>query len=324
MKTKITILILAVLLSGQVRWNKLEKRGAVVAEVETVWTNGSGDRDWDNAANWSGAVPVNGATTYIAIFDGDVSNVSPNTGLAQSLDTINQLTFLESYTAGIGSLGSPLEIEIDSTGAPSGGDLSRNCTVLGGGNYYFKFTAAGFTDVVVDKPRDGTKVFLTGASSIRNLYAKNGEVDVGTLCNLSVALMVFGNSRVTVAVPTAAASPGIVYIESGELINNRVSSNNVDSQIIVAGGYLSWRASITNNCNIMVNGGLFEWQPTSAPGTVPDLFAMKGIVDLSKSSFKIDFTSFVVGPLCEFITSPSVGTVWSGAATVVDLREVLP
>lgn len=310
--------------TAQTRWDRQEKWGADMPNLVTTWTNAVGNGDWNNNSNWDNSKPANGANNYTALFDGNVTNVPPTVNLDQSAVTIDQLTFLESYTGGIGSSSTPLKIEIASTSAPTGGDLSMNCTVLGDGDYYLEFTSGGFSDVVVDQARTGENSVVLGGV-VRNLYVKGGDVTVKSTCNLTSRLTVSGSSVVVVtAKASAETSPAYVFIDGGKLDFNRASSGNADAQINCSGGELTYTGSIASVVDITVTGGSFKWIPTAAPGTAPDLYAMGGHTDLSKLRFDVNFGTLVIGPHAEFSTSPSVGYIFSGVGATIDLREILP
>lgn len=77
--------------------------------ADCIFTNGNGDGDWSNAANWSGAVPVTNDNVY---FTGTY-NASVTTGMDQGGVDLDLLYIHESYSADVGSSGSPLLIAAD-------------------------------------------------------------------------------------------------------------------------------------------------------------------------------------------------------------------
>lgn len=74
------------------------------------WTDGGGDGDWGNGANWSSGVPASSDTVII-----DSSNRNIITGMDQSLINLAALKILRGFTGNIGSHGNMLQVSVANT-----------------------------------------------------------------------------------------------------------------------------------------------------------------------------------------------------------------
>lgn len=237
---------------------------------EVYNTGGTGDPTL--ASNWSGDGLSDGDEAAIR----DTAINIAAAGADQSGIDLDILHIWPTYTGSIGSDGSPWRINAETLHFESGGAEA--------------FIDGNFADVYVDSKSKGANALVLNASnsgSISRVHLMRGNVEIGTLCNVSDRIVVTG-MRPTEAILSVVgnASVPMIYGHQGryDIKGGVISQFSLgEGELIQTGGTL-----------IVVDlwGGRFTFKQGTAqtvmvigPGAVIDLTQVSGELDSNGLNF---------------------------------------
>lgn len=283
-------------------WQEAEGSGKTIMGV-TNWNNGSGDRAWTNAANWTGVVPIDGDdVTLLASASGGI-NGGPLTGLTQNTILLSRLTYEEGATYDIGTISVPLEIA---------------CALLvirGTGTMHYESSTTVADDtavIVVDSPNQDIALWISsdGTSQVIQLLVVRGGVTVSSgLTAMSRAYLAPRNTRGVGARITVESAIGdwttSLYQNGGIVDDNR----GVSAVQVLHAGIYNGNVVYQLGVSVHVGGGVYNLNATTTAqmlmkhtgGTVDLTAANAGQV---KSIFQYN-----ASPKARLIHNPSVHTV---------------
>ena len=222
--------------------------------VSTTWT-GASNSDWDTAGNWTNGVP---ATTGTAVIDGSVSI----TGGTPTDEVVDRVYVANSYTGAIGSVGTPLKLDVE--------QLSIDNTTSGSAHYIDLLGATNQTPtVMVDGTKTGTALYLSGDLNLviveptfsGTMYLGNSASDPAEIKDL-VMLTTSGTVDASTAANVAWVTGSTVDVQSGTL--NLGENVGQDSTMTVSGGTINvsgW-TTVTGDTLVM-HGGTVNWNAGS-------------------------------------------------------------
>lgn len=315
----IRILVVALLFFGQhveQRWSKS------MAFRVTTWTNGAGTGVGTTAANWSNGLPY--STTgdeVMAIFDGNVSNASMSSGLTWYTGTelTSWIRVLRSYTVGIGSTGT-YWIVGGLSGIGTARVMNKSVIIRGGGDYYINQIAGNFSNIIVDKPLDGTSVYNSGVWVY--VMVLRGKLQTVNQTSITTLLGTFGSQAQIVRGLDAGTNPSHIVCNGGTFS----FANNFGGVAMLGGGQFTMTGKILTAATIINLGGELIYRPTTDPSAeTPTLFYVNGVSDQSQTGFDYDTTSMIVGPNATFFGPAALGSAFYIPLNAAwDLREEWP
>ena len=236
--------------------------------VSTTWT-GAIDSDWDTAGNWTNSVP---ATTGTAVIDGAVSI----TGGTPTNEVVDRVYVANSYTGAIGSVGTPLKLDVE--------QLSIDGT---SSSQVFYIDLLGVTNttptVMVDGAKTGASGYLSGDLNLviieptffGTLYLGNSASDPAEIKDL-VMMTVSGAVDASVAANVAWVTGSTVDVLDGTLtLGENVGTN---STLNVSGGTVNvseWTA--TTGDTLFMTGGTVNWNAGSTGLTPSSVTSIRTI-----------------------------------------------
>lgn len=309
-----TILTVALVI-GQVRAEpgRWEKWHEEVVVAETIWTNGIGDGDFNNAGNWTGGVPAVGNTP--AIFDG-TSQTPPTTNLDRGADVFRLITS-PNYRGNIGSSGSPLKwagMTVDTTTA----------NIRGTGAAFLSITGST-KDVVVESTNlvDACTITTPGGS-LRYLVVLRGACTLQStgsfVVNLAQVIVRGNQSHLTIqAIDGAELAPDLIDVHGGVLVNQRILALNGDT-IRLSVGRIEQTGVLETNARVHQTGGVFEYNPSEdVSGDAPHLVILDGIFDAREAAYPIGVGAYIKGP-----SAVVLGDIQESFTPTLDLTKLYP
>jgi hypothetical protein len=223
--------------------------------VSTTWT-GSSSSNWSTAGNWTNGLP---ATTGTAVIDGSVSITG---GTPSSNDEVDRVYVANSYTGAIGSVGTPLKLDV--------AELSIDNTTSGSIHYIDLIGSANATPtVMVDGTKTGTALYLSGDLNL--LIVESGFSGIMYLGNSAsdpaepkdlVMLTTTGTVDASTAANVAWVASSTIDVQSGTL--NLGENVGASSTMTVSGGTVNvsgW--TVVSGDELVMHGGTVNWNAGS-------------------------------------------------------------
>lgn len=279
---------------------------------ETLWQTTTGA--WDQAASWTNGVPSLGVEPTVARFPGgDLSQMDVRLGLTGA--ECQRLITMPGYRGKIGSVDSPLEIEI-----------GNRCVLRGRGAHNIKFDVSSFAVVICDSENLAGAGLLTG--SISRIGVKSGRWILGSTAILSQQVVVDG-PRADVLINAAAASENmapVVVTIAGKLINERPSDSGNYKLVYLGGSVVQKGPLLTGDLVVTSPSCSFSYEPSSEPATAPQIILAGGFNDFRDAGYQFGVDKLIIGRLAEVEGSTiEAGGYPPGSLTApVDLREEYP
>lgn len=270
--------------------------------ADTTWL---GNTDIiDAAANWDNGIPGTTEADLVGIFDGRISQRSPQGNMDQS-GAAHPFTIVthEDFLADIGSDGNPYKF--------NGTTTSRAAMIKGPGAVYLSFEAGNFSDLVVDSNVGTCQI----DGEINAILIKSGQVIVRPTGNILNAVILDGyTARITILEEDNIEGVGLDWhMHAGQATVARNWPGS-DSVVQVSGGEMLVTGVFSTETRIGMSGGRLNYDPLGDPSVeAPDGFIMGGTLDLSRYGGAIPFTQFIKGQ-----SATVLGTVTSLAHTFED------
>tara|TARA_R110000824_G_scaffold13220_1_gene57534 strand:+ start:16862 stop:17770 length:909 start_codon:yes stop_codon:yes gene_type:complete len=236
--------------------------------VSTTWT-GASNSDWDTAGNWTNAVPV---ATGTAVIDGSVSI----TGGTPTAEVVDRVYVANSYTGAIGSVGTPLKLDVE--------QLSIDNTSSGSTHFIDLLGVTNTTPtVMVDGTKTGNALYLSGDLNLLIvestftgiMYLGNSASDPAEIKDL-VMLTTTGTVDASTAANVAWVASSTIDVQSGTL--NLGENVGQDSTMTVSGGTVNvsgW-TTVTGDTLVM-HGGTVNWNAGSTGLTPSSITTIRTI-----------------------------------------------
>jgi hypothetical protein len=263
---------------------------------ETTWQGNT--IVFDAAVNWDNGIPGTTAADGAAIFDGRISQRSPQSNMDQSgaawpFQVITRPDFL----AGIGSPGNPLKYKGIAT--------SRAAMIRGPGATYLESADGGaqFPDAVIDS--NAGIVHLDGAWF--GVLVKSGNVTVLPTGDILDTCVIDGYTAVLTVLEEAAAEKlGTEFTLHDGRVNIARNWPAVAAVLSVHSGELTQTGTIASQVKYIQGGGYVIYDPLASPAALqPDAHVMGGVFDISKHRGTIPFARFIKGRNATVIGSPT-------------------
>lgn len=302
------LVIAAVCLTGQTRWSERHR-------FEKRRTDTMGDTTWqgvtdvlDAAANWDGGIPGTTEADLVGIFDGSISQRSPQANMDQSGAVHNfSIVSRRNFGAPIGSDGNPLKFN----GTAS--DLAAQ--IHGTGATHLFLVSGNNSDVIVDqRGANGSAVFLDGA--VLGLMIKSGTVVVKPTCALGDMAVLDGPQAFLTILQrdSTEGTPLKLIVQSGQVVNERDYPVAEGQWIRVTGGTVWQTGLLDTGVTLDLPSGRLTYIPSSDPSAkAPNAFVMGGTLDLEQYGGAIPFGRVVKGRNGQIL-----GTVTSLSSTFPD------
>jgi hypothetical protein len=166
----------------------------LAATQNATWTNGSGNNDWSNAANWSpNGVPNNGSNGFSDYNVSIGASFTVYEDISPTIDTLNNSGTLIINPNQIFTIAGPTvtdngTIQVDTYSGNAAFNFSGNTTISGSGNIVL--------DDVRPNARLTTKAGVTLTQSAGHTISGVGEIDAALTNNGTVNANNYGNTLV--------------------------------------------------------------------------------------------------------------------------------
>lgn len=235
-----------------------------MADADTIW---QGNSDvFNGAINWDNGIPGTTAADLIGVFDGSVSQRSPQTNMDQSgAAHAFKIAVRRNFRAQIGSDGNPLVL------LPPAGVVSA--WFLGSGDVFAKVEGiAVSSDIVIDAGNARVQIDtedIIGAE-IGYLIVKSGRVTIRATASVAVVTLNGPHAEVDILAGGIANAP-LMMVEYGKLTNAR-ELNSARMEVVIRAGEI-WQTGLLKSTTVAMAGGYFNYNPTSDPAAfTPGLY----------------------------------------------------
>lgn len=227
-----------------------------MADTDTIWQGI--DDDFTLAANWDNGIPGTTAADLLGVFDGAISQRSPQRNLDQSGAThAFKIATRRNFLAPIGSDGNPLVILPPASVA---------CAwINGGGDVFLKVEGIAVgSNIIVDAGDANVQIDTESVpgADLGFLMVKSGRVTVKASATINTVTVNGLNAYVTVVAGGIANSPEIM-LEYGTVVNAREFNFGKNEIVVRAGEF--WQTGLLKSTQMVMTGGYFNYNPASSP-----------------------------------------------------------
>ena len=225
--------------------------------VSTTWT-GASSGDWATAGNWTNGLP---ATTGTAVIDGSVSITG---GAPSSNAEVERVYVARTYTGAIGSVGTPLELDV--------AELSVDNNSSGSTHYiHLTGTANTTPTAMIDGLKTGNALYISGdldlviveSTFLGTVHLGNSGTKIATVNDMTI-MTSSGTIDASVPANVAFVTGAVLYMTAGTF--NIGENFGTNGTLTLTGGTVNvsaWTATTGDSLVVSGSGATVNWNAGS-------------------------------------------------------------